>query len=465
MFAHIEDTIVAISSAAGGSPRGVLRLSGPRAIALAAAIFSPRIAGDAGFRRYRGWVRWAAEHAELPAELYVFRAPRSFTRQDMAEIHTIGSPPVLTGLLEEMVRAGARPAEPGEFTGRAFLAGAIDLTAVEGIAAMIHAGSDAQLRAAEHLLHGVLARETQRVQLRLADLLALVEASIDFVDEPIDFVSPGQAAEELAAAAAALRAVLQRAVPIERLDVRHRVVLAGPPNAGKSTLFNRLTGLSRAICSPMPGTTRDVIGAPVSLPGGEEVWLMDSPGTAEVSGEAEDRALELSRQAAGGVDLVLVVVDGTRGVEAQMGRLRGYGGRSHAMIVINKVDLLTAEEVQAARDTVAASGLFVQVVSGLTGAGCPELLERLSSLLEATGGALSSASIAINARHRLALERAEAACGRALAIVREHARVADAAELIALDLREASGELGAIVGTITAEDVLGRSFSRFCGGN
>jgi len=134
------------------------------------------------------------------------------------------------------------------------------------------------------------------------------------------------------------------------------------------------------------------------------------------------------------------------------------------MIVVNKVDLLTAEEVQAVRDTVAASGFRVEAVSGLTGAGCPELLERLSSLLHAAGGALSSASIAINARHRLALERAEAACARALALVHRHAHVADAAELIALELREASAELGAIVGTITTEEVLGRIFSRFCVG-
>jgi tRNA modification GTPase len=462
MFAHLEDTIVAISSAGGGSPRGVLRLSGSRAVEIASRMFSPPVRAAGGFRRYHGTIRWSDERVDLPAELYLFRSPRSFTRQDTAEIHTIGSPPVLAGLLDEMTRGGARLAEPGEFTGRALLAGALDLTSVEGIAAMIHAGSDAQLRAAEQLLHGTLATETRQLHSRLVDLLSLVEASIDFVEEPIDFLSPAQVAAELTAIEAEVEGILHRSMPMERLDTRYRVALLGRPNAGKSTLFNRLTGLDRAICSPLPGTTRDVIVAPVSLPGGAEAWLMDSAGVGEPTGTIEECAEELSRQAVGRADLVLFVIDGTRGVPPQTPIELGHAASSRAMIVINKIDLLGSEELASVKKSSAAFGLPVHAVSASTGDGCPELKAGVSDLLHAEQTESSTASIAINARHRVALSSASSACARTRAMIEGQLRVADAAEFIALELREAISALGAIVGEVTTEEVLGRIFSRFC---
>jgi tRNA modification GTPase len=461
MFAHVDDTIVALSSAAGSSPRGVIRLSGPRAIEIALAVFVPPPDTRKGFRRHGGTAQWKAENVDVPAELYVFRPPRSYTRQDVAELHTIGSPPVLAGLLDEMLAAGARLAEPGEFTGRAFLAGAMDLAAAEGVAAMIHAGSDAQLRAAEQLLHGTLTRETEQHHSRLVDLLTLVEASIDFVEEPIDFLPTAQAAREIEAILAGLEGIRDRACPMERLDTRPRVALLGKPNVGKSTLFNRLVGLDRAICSPVPGTTRDVIGAPLTLPN-TEVWLLDAAGVNETTDEIDALAQSFATQAARSADLVLYVVDAEELISSPDDVAPPPPRLARVLCVINKVDRIADNRISHAYDRVIALGVPVVAVSAATGAGCADLLKNLASIFQQDGDDVSMASIATNARHRTALDAAIGACDRARSLIQQYPRVADGAELIALELREANHQLGAIVGEVVTEEILARVFSRFC---
>jgi len=459
VFDRTQDTIVAISTAVGASARGIVRFSGPSAIELASETFAPRPIRFEGFRRYAGTLRWIDEDVDVPAELYVFRAPISYTRQDMAEVHTIGCPPLLAALLDQYLRAGARLAEPGEFTGRAFLAGAMDLTAVEGVAAVIHAGSDAQLRAAGRLLNGSLRRQTEAWRDRLMDLLSLVEASIDFVDEPIEFLSPGHARHEVEAVRAGLRDLLDHSLPMERVEEGFRVALLGPPNAGKSTLFNRLAGLDRAICSPLPGTTRDLIAAPLRLAAGS-VWLLDAAGIGAAGHELDAAAQRTARQAAESADAVLLVLDATApGRAADDLALVPDPGR--AIVVLNKIDLVRPKASHTMRLSQAA-GYTVVPVSARTGEGCEALVDELNRRLDRLSADASLGLLFLNARHRSALNEAWLACDRACDLIGRQSRVADAADLIALELREAVAALSAITGAVATEEVLERIFARFC---
>ena len=290
------DTIAAVSSPPGSSARGIVRLSGPRAVEAARSCFCPDDASSwddsPGQARLEGRLRLGPA-LELPAAVFLFRAPRSYTREDVVEFHLPGSPGLLALLTDALLGAGVRPAEPGEFTARALHHGALDLTRAEGVAELIHARSDGQLRAARRLLEGALARDADAARDELDDLRALVEAALDFADEDIEFIPRDELVLRLRSVAARLRVAAASDERVERLAEPPRIVLAGPPNAGKSTLMNRLTGLDRAICSPLAGTTRDVLCAAIALPHGEAL-LCDTAGIFHgdvVAGQAENRRL------------------------------------------------------------------------------------------------------------------------------------------------------------------------------
>lgn len=489
MFDRTDDTIVAISSPPGIGLRGIVRLSGPDAVRLAAGVFEgpdgASLLDTPGHRRIMGAVRIDAR-ACIPAEAYVFRAPASYTRQDIVELHTVGSPPVLAMLLDALTATGARPAEPGEFTARAFFAGVLDLTEVEGVAAMIHARNDSQLRASEALLHGDLSRRSIALRDELADLLALLEAEIDFVEESIEFINARQVIEILGRICGALDALLRDSPAIERLEALPRVMLVGRPNAGKSTLFNRLTGVDRAIQSATAGTTRDVLGAPLRVSGGE-VILLDSAGmdivdqqlqgrepTGEISPSApvgrspqptgrestfaDPAALAeaATRRSLATADLILLVVDATdRPTEAVRSLRAALSGRP-VIIVFNKVDACPPEAIE--QDD-SPEGIRV---SALTGEGIAALRDRLGQLLfeqaESHGGEL----IALSNRQRMALREARDALREALDLFENTRKITDFSELLALHTREAMNALSLLTGEIATEELLGRIFSRFC---
>src|SRR5687768_17355137 len=281
----VSDTICAISSAVGPAARMIVRASGPGAFALAEALTGSSPQPRSALRthlRFDGLV--------IPAWLYSFASPRSYTGEDLVEFHIPGNPLLARMLVNELLRLGARAAEPGEFTARAYFNGRIDLAEAEGVAATIAAHSEGELRAARQLLGGELARRLRPVMDVLAETLALVEVGIDFSDEDVTFLRRDEVEQRVRSSDAALEHLTRDTARFERLAHEPQVVLVGRPNAGKSTLLNALAGRQRAVVSPIAGTTRDAVSAEVRLRRGM-IKLIDVAGL-----EFEEATDDIERQ-------------------------------------------------------------------------------------------------------------------------------------------------------------------------
>jgi len=463
MYTSTDDTIVAISSAPGGAARGIVRLSGPHALALAARLTrlpGANLSAAPGFTVHAG-VLLLDDARTLPADIYVFRAPRSYTRQDLIELHTVGSPPLLDLIVERCLTLGARLALPGEFTARAFLAGAVSLPEAESVAATIAARNDAQLRSARRLRDRHLTEQICHWQSELADLRALVEADIDFAEEPIDFITPDEFTRRVRALLTRLTGLLDTARDQERFDALPRVLLLGLPNAGKSTLLNRLAGIDRAIASAVAGTTRDLLTAPARF-GEVETLLIDSAG---IGDSADDIAAAGGRRAlaaAAHADVVCLVFDGADPPTRREVHPLLVATAACRLIVANKQDLVAA----SAQSTItvqwhAAYGAAPLWISALTGEGVPELRSAIAERLHSDHRA-DDFGIALSTHQRMVLQEAAEALARALDTAASAAETLDVAELLAVDLREAQDALAAFTGAVTTEDLLSRIFSAFC---
>ncbi len=372
-----DDVIAAVSSPAGRAERGIVRITGPGAAERCGTLFAARDGQDLGaqavWRMVPGWLRLGGD-VRLPCNAVVFRPPHSYTGQDLVELHLAGSPALLEMALRACTAAGARLAEPGEFTARAFLTGRMDLVSAEAVAERIAAQSDAALAAAQQMGAGTLAARVRAATNELADLLSAVEAGIDFADEPIEFIDPSALRVRLAGLAEGLQDLLARSLDMQRLEVLPRVALVGPPNAGKSRLMNRLSGLDRSICSPIPGTTRDVLSAVMDTPAGQ-VLLLDGPGLGQARGEIDRLAQDAWRDLLARVDLVLLVLTAD-GEYDDPAAAEAVAGRRY-LRVVNKQDLLDAAGQEVVRGRVGARfGGPVWMVSAATGAGCEECARR-----------------------------------------------------------------------------------------
>jgi len=406
---------------------------------------------------------------QVPANAAIFLPPRSYTGQPLVELHLAGSPAVLEMALRAACKAGARLAGPGEFTARAFLSGRMSLLAAEAVAETIAARSDAQLVAARQLGDGSLAERFRELIDDLADLLSLVEAGIDFADEPIEFVDAATLTDRLRRLRGWLRDLADRSIDTGRLEALPTVGLLGPANGGKSTLMNRLSGLDRSICSPVPGTTRDVLSAVMDLPAGQ-VLLLDGPGLGSGRDGIDRLAQQQWRPRLRQIDLALMVLAADRLAEARNEAEReAYLADAAAaidgqafLVVLNKQDLLTARQRQGLLRW--AEGRWPQkvyMVSALRGTGCDALTDAIGRTIGGSAGA-GEGQIVLTARGRRAVAEAIEALDRAVGLAEEVRHTNDVSELIALYLREAIEQLGQITGEVTNEDLLERVFSRFC---
>ncbi len=436
------DTIAAVATAPGMGALSVIRISGPRSCEVLRACSSrqkPLRPRHATLLR----VLDAAGRTLDEVIATRFAAPASFTGEDVVEICCHGGLLVTRRVLERLLACGARPAEPGEFTRRAFENGRLDLTQAEAVMDVISAGSDLALRAAHNQLHGAISRSVAEAVDRLISVTAHVEATIDFPEEDIAPDTTAALVAGLDAVAAPLRRLLATADEGRLLREGVRTAILGAPNVGKSSLLNMLLGYERAIVSPTAGTTRDTIEESVTL-GGLRLRLIDTAGLHNSHDAIERAGMERSRRAGAEADLVLLVVDGTQG-RAQLPE--GLAGE-HTLTLINKCDCPLHPDWEQ------SEGIRLSCLRG-------EGLDALADAIESRFLARSMESdsyAAINTRHRHALQQAL----DALAQARHGLEAGEEPELTDIALREALDALGSISGRIDTEDILSRVFATFC---
>ncbi len=454
-----EDTIVAVSTPAGHSARGVVRLSGALALQAVAGRFDSRDGHDGKWRRtFRatpGTFRAGTPPVPVPAVLYVMRAPRSYTREDVVELHVPGAPAVLDMVLDELLErrgpdGGLRLAEPGEFTRRAFLSGRIDLSQAEAVLGVIRARSESALLAAAARLGGSVSRFCAELLDEVTELRVQAEAALDFAGHDIELLPDAELVERCRAVRRRADAHLRGGRGEAASDGCVSVVLCGAPNAGKSSLLNRLSGAERALVHDRPGTTRDAVSAEVALDG-VRFRLIDTAGLATGMVGADADAVERARRRLRSAQLVVLVLDGSTPAPAGALEAVGQVPAERLLCVVNKCDLPPV--VDMAR----LPGTAVRTCA-LSGEGVEDLQrEMVRAVMEGRLDA-SASDCLLNARQRAALRRAVQEIERAEEAVEDGLGL----EFAAFNLREAADALLEVTGQTAGGDVLDRIFGRFC---
>ena len=461
MSVGLQDTIAAIASPSGPAERGIIRISGSATVAAVAGIFEVHdeafvIADQRRPVRISGRLQLASLRMPLPAALMLWPTDRSYTGQPMAEFHTVGSPPLLDAVLESLFANGVRPANRGEFTMRAFMAGRIDLIQAEAVLGVIDAADHEELEAALTQLGGGITAKLAGVRSEILALLGDLEAGLDFVEEDIEFITSKQICDRLNACQETLAGLESESNVRLPSGYYRRVVLAGLPNAGKSTLFNRLVGASKAIVSPVAGTTRDYLTSVTNF-GELEVELIDTAGWETASDLIMERAQGLRAAQLNVSDLVVwcTAADLNSELRKQNLTLKQQVMNQEASVVevLTRFDLFDKRHNYGISE--AQTPLFV---SAETGDGISELSQAIADHFSATASSRTELLASTSARCRDSLMKSRTAIEAA--ILSAESEQGD--EVTAFELRDALHEIGTILGEVYTDDILDHIFSNFC---
>tara|TARA_B100000315_G_scaffold260665_1_gene323836 strand:+ start:1163 stop:2560 length:1398 start_codon:yes stop_codon:yes gene_type:complete len=459
---HGGDTICAISTALGEGAIGIIRVSGLATIRVIKQLFFPKhrqpIEQLKNYVMYFGRI----ENPELnilvdEVMVMIMRAPHTYTCEDMAEIHCHGSLLVLRNVLELLVQQGVILADPGEFTKRAFLNGRIDLVQAEAVIDIIRSRSRRGLGEALHQLEGKLSQAITKIRDDLVHLLVHIEAGIDFVEEDIIFVTSEECANVTKLSIVALQALIDTANEGQILRDGLSTAIIGRPNVGKSSLLNALTQSDRAIVTPLPGTTRDVLEEFLNIRG-IPIKLFDTAGIRDGRDIAEQEGVRRTYRVLDKAEFILVVLDGSTALETQDWELLKQVQEKQHLVLLNKADLpmqISVDELQRQH----VSGVIVRV-SAVTGMGLENLKDEVKKAVIKTPIHSEDSIIVTNVRHKNALWSAR----DALELVSNSIDNQQPSECLALDLRAAIDALGEIVGVTTTDNILGQIFSKFCVG-
>lgn len=450
----LEDTIAAISTPVGEGAIGIVRFSGKDAVKIADAIFKSKKGKDPrSFRSFTTHYGYVYDKAAVIDEalLTLMRAPKSYTKEDMAEISCHSGIIPLRKILELVLNNGARLAEPGEFTKRAFINGRLDLTQAEAVLDIIRSKTEASLRMALGQLSGRLSLRLNDIKEGLLAIMANIEASIDFPDEDIEIISGADIKDRLGAIKGDLRELLESADGGIVLREGLTCVICGKPNVGKSSLLNALLQRDRAIVTHVPGTTRDAIEDFANIKG-IPFKLVDTAGIAPTEDIVEREGILRSRERIEQSDLIILVLDANAGMTDEDRILLSDTREKPRIIVINKTDLPRKIDLGA------LEGNILVEVSAKKGSGIDELKKQIEKTVWGGRVTAPEGAAITNLRQKQALKNASWAIERAIASVEEDI----SPELIAIELKEALDSIGEITGEIVTDDILEKVFSQFC---
>ncbi len=446
---QLDDTIAAVATPPGEGGVAIIRISGKHALQVAEKIFSGPVSSFASHTAHFGKILDAEGRVIDEALLLPMHAPRSYTGEDIVEVHCHGGSLITRKVLEVVLQAGARAAGPGEFTFKAFMHGKLDLTQAEAVQALISARSDLALHFAEQQLQGALSKQVSAFQKELTDIAAILEAWVDFPEEGLEFASMEELLTQLSKIQERMAKLAASFHDGKKLHEGLTLCLAGPPNAGKSSLMNALLGKERAIVTEIPGTTRDLLEADLSV-GALNFRLVDTAGIRHTEERIEQEGIARTRSAIDEADLILLVFDATQ-VESSEALIEETAGKK-TLIVWNKSDLLNSTRSHPTLPSVC--------VSAKERHGLEELRQKIDQLIWQNGLPTKEEVLITSLRHKQALTQAI----EALNTLIDGLQMGTSPEFLASDMRKALNELGTIIGTNITEDILSAIFSKFCVG-
>ena len=457
---HLDDTIVAISTPPGRGGIGVVRLSGEQARAIAEPLLRLRHPLEANRAHFGELIDPGTGERIDEVVATFFAQPHSYTSDDVVEISAHGSPVVLQRIIEMALERGARLAEPGEFTMRAFLNGRLDLTQAEAVRDLIDSQTLYQAKVAAQQLEGALSRRLTPIKTDLVDLIAVLEAGVDFAEDDVAVLLAEKIIERIARARAPLQSLAASFAYGKLVHEGLTLAIIGRPNVGKSSLFNRLVERERAIVTAIPGTTRDLVSETVAI-GGIPIRLIDTAGIRTSADEVESIGIKKSFEAVADADLILFVTDllytGDHDVEADTSLAEKTANRQR-IVVLNKADLSTENGIVRRRDV--PSGLMERAIetSATNGQGIDQLRSAIIEAVGGKNGREQESGFLTNVRHQRLVQDSLAALDAAEVAVRNNIPH----EMVLMDLYNVLRPLDSITGETTADDILNLIFSSFC---